>query len=124
MNKILLLQQTNRNDFILLAGYVGKGENAEDTLVREVREEVGLNVVAYEFMRSRYFERTNTLMLNFISVADSEDVSQVNSEVEKAVWFSLEDALTTIKDGSLAKTFLLAIVEKIRLGTHHLNYVA
>jgi len=32
--------------------------------------------------------------------------------------------LTTIKDGSLAKTFLLAIVEKIRLGTHHLNYVA
>ena len=113
MDRVLLIRQTNRDDFILLAGYVKKGEDAENTLVREVREEVGLNETAFEYMRSRYFARTNTLMLNFVCVADSEDVSRLNYEISKAVWFPLDEATRQIKDGSLAKTFLLAIVARL-----------
>lgn len=114
MDKVLLIRQTNRDDYILLAGYVKKGEDAEHTLVREVEEEVGLQLSAYEYMRSRYFARTNTLMLNFMSVATSEDVSRLNYEISKAVWFPLQEATQQIKEGSLAKTFLLAIVERIK----------
>lgn len=123
MNKILLIQQYNRPDYILLAGYVNKGEDAETTLVREVKEEVGLDIVAYEYMRSQYFAPSNTLMLNFISVAASEDLSGVSTEVDHAAWFSLEDAARAIKKNSLAETFLLAIIEKLKAGRVQVNPV-
>ena len=112
-NKILLIQQYNRPDYILLAGYVNKGEDAETTLIREVKEEVGLDIVAYEYMRSLYFAPSNTLMLNFIGVADSEDLSQMSVEVDHAAWFTFEEAAQAIKKNSLAETFLLAIIEKL-----------
>lgn len=121
-NKILLLQQSNRNDYTLLAGYVTKGEDAENTLVREVKEEVGLNIVSYEFMRSRYFARTDTLMLNYLSIADSEIVPGLNAEVEKAVWFSFDDALKNIKEKSLAKIFLSAIIDRVSMRRESLRF--
>lgn len=122
-DKILLIQQYNRPDYILLAGYVNKGEDAETTLIREVKEEVGLDIVAYEYMRSLYFAPSNTLMLNFIGVADSEDLSQVSAEVDHAAWFTLEEAARAIKKNSLAETFLLAIIEKLNAGQVQVNPV-
>lgn len=112
-SKVLLIQQYNRPDYILLAGYVNKGEDAEAALVREVKEEVGLDVADYEFMRSRYFEPSNTLMLNYISIAETEDLSRISAEVDAAVWFTLEKAAAEIKKDSLAESFLLAIIEKL-----------
>lgn len=91
--------------------------------MREVKEEVGLNVTDYEYMRSRYFARTNTLMLNFLAVADSEDVNKLNYEISKAVWFPLQEAIQQIKEGSLAKGFLIAIVEHIGKDQQNLRHV-
>ncbi|KGE19112.1 NAD(+) diphosphatase [Paenibacillus wynnii] len=112
-NRVLLIQQYNRPDYILVAGYIDKGENAEETLIREVKEEVGLEVVSSEYMRTLYFEPSNTLMLNYICVVDSEDLSNVSSEVDKAVWFNLEEAAAAIKKNSLAETFLLSVIKKL-----------
>ncbi|GGG00359.1 NTP pyrophosphohydrolase [Paenibacillus albidus] len=117
MNKILLIKQYNRPDYILLAGYVNKGEDAESTVVREVKEEVGLDIISYQYMRSLYFEPSNTLMLNFISVADSEDLSRMDrTEVDDAAWFTFEEAARNIKKNSLAETFLLAIIKSLDAG--------
>lgn len=112
-NKVLLIQQYGRKDNILVAGYISKGENAEQTLVREIKEETGLNVKDYQYMKSSYYEKTNTLMCNFICVVDSEDLSQINEEVDKAEWFSFEEALKNIKSKSLAEEFLIYAFKKI-----------
>ena len=72
-DKVLLIQQYGKKRNILVAGYVNKGESAEHAMVREVMEEVGLHVVEYKFNRSEYFEKSNTLMINFACVVDSED---------------------------------------------------
>lgn len=117
MNKVLLIQQYNRKNYILLAGYVNKGENAEQALIREVKEEAGLDVVAYEYMRSEYFAPSNTLMLNYVSVADSEDLSGISDELDHAAWFSLEEAVEAIMKGSLAERFLLNIIGRLQEGT-------
>lgn len=37
-NKVLLIRQYNMKDYILLAGYINRGETAEETLIREVKE--------------------------------------------------------------------------------------
>ncbi|MEK4509265.1 MULTISPECIES: NAD(+) diphosphatase [Paenibacillus] len=111
-NKVLLIRQYNMEDYILLAGYINRGETAEETLIREVKEEVGLEVDEYKYMRSMYFERSNTLMLNFVSVTRDESLLQINQEVEQAEWFTFDEARKVIKKQSLAESFLLTILEQ------------
>lgn len=113
LNKVLLIQQYNRNAYVLVAGYVNKGENAEETLRREVKEEIGLGLTRFQYMRSSYFAKSNTLMLNFMSVAESEDLSGLSSEVDVASWFDLAEAKRQIMPGSLAESFLLTILERL-----------
>lgn len=105
--RILLIQQYGKRSNILVAGYVNKGECAEDAVRREVLEETGLNVTSLSYNRSEYFARSNTLMLNFTCTVNSDDLSGVStSEIDKAQWFSIEDARREIRPDSLAQRFL------------------
>lgn len=81
-----------------------------------MKEEAGLEVIAYEYMRSQYFAPSNTLMLNYISVADTEDLSAMSDELDHAAWFTLDEAADAILPGSLAESFLLTIIDKLRQG--------
>lgn len=56
--KILLIRQYGRDHHILIAGYINKGENAKQALIRELKEEVDLNVVDYHYNDNEYFART------------------------------------------------------------------
>lgn len=106
-DKVLLIQQYGRTDNILVAGYINKGEASEHALAREVKEEVGMTVIDYRFMKSEYFPKSNTLIFNFMSMVDSEDLSGMTEEVDKAEWFSFEEARRVIKPNSLAEKFFL-----------------
>lgn len=44
LDKVLLIQQYQKKDNILVAGYINQGERAEDAVAREVSEEVGLEI--------------------------------------------------------------------------------
>ena len=110
--KLLLIKQYGRDRNILVAGYLNKGESAEHALKREVREEIGLNIVSCCFNRSEYFPKSNTLMLNFASMADTDDLSQMTPEVDSAAWYTPEEAKAAIYPGSLAEKFLLYWLSK------------
>lgn len=112
-NKVILIKQYGRDGYILVAGYVNRGESVEQTVAREVKEELRLDIIDCEYMRSEYFEKSNTLMLNFISVVEDEDLSNISDEVDKATWFSFDEARKNIKKGSLAEKFLLRILDKL-----------
>ena len=103
---ILLIRQYGRPSYILVAGYVNCGEDAEDAARRELKEELDLDAVSVSFNRSHYFPPSNTLMLNFTVTVDRKD-AQPNREVDDWQWFSLADAREAIKPGSLARAFLL-----------------
>ncbi|MBR2703415.1 MAG: NUDIX domain-containing protein, partial [Oscillospiraceae bacterium] len=64
-DRIILIQQYGKPTYVLVAGYVNKGEDAEQAAVREVFEELGLEATSVLFNHSRYYPRSNTLMLNF-----------------------------------------------------------
>src|SRR5690625_6942508 len=76
-DKIRLIQQHNRNEYILVAGYIDKGENAEETVKREEVEELGIEVSELHYNKSEYFKNSNTLMLNF--VRSEEHTSELQS---------------------------------------------
>ncbi|MDD7210515.1 MAG: NUDIX domain-containing protein [Lachnospiraceae bacterium] len=110
--KILLIKQYGKDRYVLVAGYINQGENAEHAVKREVREEIGVDVSQIHFEQSEYFPNTNTLMLNFSCVASSEDLSHVSEkEIDECQWFSRKEAREKIAQNSLAGKFLCAFLK-------------
>ena len=88
-----------------------KGQNAKETLIREIKEEVNLNVIDYTYNDNEYYQPSNTLMHNYAVVVDSEDFKLTN-EVDEAHWYSIEESRKEIKQGSLAHSFLERYLKK------------
>ena len=103
--RVLLIRQYGRPHWVLVAGYVNQGEDAEDAAAREVREELGLRVTGLRFNHSHYFAPSNTLMLNF-TVTVAEEPPCPNEEIDDWAWYSIDEARAHIKPGSLAEAFL------------------
>ena len=70
-------------------GSVVAGENSFEAALREVREELGVSVGQIKFNKSAYFEPSNTLMLNFSCVAETEELHINEKEVDSAAWYTL-----------------------------------
>ncbi len=104
-DRYLLIRQYGRPAWILTAGYINRGEDAEHAVRREIGEELGLKVVSLRFNHSHYFAPSNTLMLNFEAVAESCDVHP-NREVDAWQWFGEKEARENIRPDSLAQRFL------------------
>lgn len=112
-DKVILIQQYGRTRNILVAGYINRGESAEEAVVREVREELGLEVGQIRFNKSKFYAGSNTLMINFSCVASSEDLSRRKTdEVDYVRWYSLDEARENVYHGSLAEEFLLHYLDR------------
>ena len=111
-DKILLIKQYGSNSYILTAGYVNKGEDAEEAVRREIMEELGLKVSEVFFNKSKYYAPSNTLMLNWMCTVENENVNS-NYEVDEWKWFDIEDAKNNIRKDSLAEKFLFHYLENI-----------
>jgi NAD+ diphosphatase len=74
-----------------LAGFVEPGESIEETLIREVKEEVGVLVKNLEYLGSQPWPFPNSLMLGFHAEYDSGDILLQEEEIADAKWFSIDD---------------------------------
>ncbi|MEO3922971.1 NAD(+) diphosphatase [Micromonosporaceae bacterium B7E4] len=75
-----------------LAGYVEPGESAEDAVVREVTEEVGLVPHHIGYVASQSWPFPGSLMLGFFALADPERPIRLDpAEIAHAGWFSRRD---------------------------------
>ena len=108
--RVLLIQQYGRGKNILVAGYIDRGEAAEDACRREVGEELGLTVRSLRYHRSEYLARTNTLMLCFAVEVEPGEM-RPNGEIDAWGWFSLSEAREAILPGSLAARFLNEVLD-------------
>ncbi len=104
--KVLLIEQYHSTRNILVAGYVNIGESLENAVKREIKEEVGLDVISLRFNKSEFHSRSNTLMNNFIAVVNDENIKIKEDEVDKAFFVDKNDAIKKIAPNSLAKRFL------------------
>ena len=72
-----------------LAGFVEPGESAEQTVVREILEEVGLRVRNLHYVASQPWPYPGSLMLGFHAEGNPDD--QLNpdpAEIADARWFT------------------------------------
>ena len=113
-DKVLLAKHADDDDFILFAGYVKKGENAEKTVPREIKEELGLNVVKAKYMSSRYHAPKDILMLNFIVVVEEGQPIKLNEEIAEARWCTPEEGMELIRKGTTAEAFLSSAIKELK----------
>jgi NAD+ diphosphatase len=84
-----------------VSGFVEPGESLEDALVREVHEEVGVEVVEMTYHSSQPWPFPSSLMLGFTAVAASETIRIDEDELEDAAWFSREEMRSRLQQGTL-----------------------
>ena len=111
-DEILLIQQYGRPSYILVAGYVGRGESLEDAVAREVREETGMTVSHMKFNRTQFFEKSDTLMCNFTAFVKDSSELDTNYEIDSYSWFTRDEARANIRPNSLAEYFLVSYLDE------------
>jgi len=74
-----------------LAGFIEAGEAAEETLVREVREEVGVEVSNVRYFQSQSWPFPSQLMLGFFAEYAGGDIVCDEREIADAQWFHYQD---------------------------------
>ena len=73
--------------FSALAGFVEAGETIEQCAVREVREEVGVEIANLRYFRSQPWPFPDSLMIAFFADYTGGEITPDPSEIEAAGWF-------------------------------------
>lgn len=102
-NEVALLRQdyVSKTNHVCVAGIMKIGESAETTVVREIKEELGLDVEQLQYINSYPYEKKEMLMLGFkVRVKKADFV--LSSEVDTAEWIPLKEAPEKLNHGGIA----------------------
>ena len=75
----------------VLAGFVEPGESIEETVRREVREEVGVEVRNLRYFGSQPWPFPNSLMIGMTADHAGGELAPQPGEIEDAAWYRADD---------------------------------
>lgn len=109
-NRILMSKYAGRiyKNYALLAGFVEIGEMVEETVKREVMEEVGLKVKNVRYYKSQPWSFSDTLLMGFYCDLDGEDsITLDEEELALAEWFDRGDIPVVPSRDSLTNEMIM-----------------
>lgn len=108
-NKVLLVYEKRGNFWGFPKGHMEEGETEIETALREVKEEVGIDVkinpekrYAINYIIGNEIDKTTVL---YLATPITEDVVMQEAEIENFKWCSYEEALETLKFDNLKELF-------------------
>ncbi|MDR2953344.1 MAG: NAD(+) diphosphatase [Treponema sp.] len=109
-NRILLAhnKKFKAGLYSLIAGFNEAGESLEETVAREIREEVNIEVKDAVYIRSQPWPFPNSLMTGFSARYLSGEVHPDGVEIEDARWFDRSNLPELPGEGSLSR-FLIKL---------------
>jgi len=111
-NKILLAHNKRfiNDTYSIIAGFVEWGESLEDTVKREVFEEVGIKIKNIKYFDSQTWPFPNSLMVGFTAEYESGEINPDGIEIEKADWFDKDNFPKMPGKGSIARRIIDSIM--------------
>lgn len=102
-NEIALLRQeyVSTTKYVCVAGIMKLGESAEETVAREVLEELGQTAESIQYVASYPYDKKEMLMLGFKVTVKKKDFV-LSGEVDSAEWVPLEKAPSMLREGGVA----------------------
>ena len=90
-------------NYALIAGFTEIGESAEQTVAREVMEEVGLKVKNIRYYKSQPWAFSGSLLMGFFcELEGSDEIRLDTSELAEAGWFARNEI--TLEDDHISLT--------------------
>lgn len=77
--------------YSVLAGFVEPGENLEECVAREIKEEVGISVKNIRYFDSQPWPFPNSLMVGFVADYAGGEINTDNTEIRHAAWFGADN---------------------------------
>lgn len=92
--------------FSLLAGFVEPGETLEQAAMREVREEVGIEIDDLRYVASQPWSFPNSLMVGFRARHVRGELAVDGKEIEQAGWFRRTSMPEIPRPGTVARLLI------------------
>ena len=99
------------NMYSTLAGFIEAGENAEQALIREVSEEVNVEVSQIEYHSSQSWPFPSQLMLGYKCKYQKGEIVLNDKELEDAQWFNIKELPNIPPDTSISGQLIRSYIE-------------
>jgi NAD+ diphosphatase len=100
--------------FSAIAGFVEPGETLEHTVMRETREEVGVEVADIRYFGSQSWPFPHSLMIAFTAEFAGGAVRPDGVEIEEARWFEADELPTLPGSISISRRLIDTIAAELR----------
>lgn len=94
-HEIAMLKQNHLSSqyMTFVSGYIEPGESAEESAIREVKEEIGIDIDELIYDGTQWFGKREQLMHRFIAIVKKKDLV-LSEEIASAAWYDY----TEVKD--------------------------
>ena len=99
------------NMYSTLAGFIEAGESAEEALIREVKEEVNVQVSDFKYFSSQSWPFPAQLMLGYFCKYIKGEIALNDMELEDARWFNIKDLPIIPPDTSISGQLIRSYIE-------------
>jgi len=86
-----------------LAGFIEVGESLEEAVIRELREEAGIESHSVRYVASQPWPFPSSLMIACVASTDSKDIRIDTNELEDAMWCTRAEVLEALDEAPDAR---------------------
>ena len=114
--KQILLAQSHsyrNNMYSCLAGFIECGETAEEAIMREMKEEVNLDVNNIQYVASQAWPFPHQLMLGYTAEYAGGEIVKEDKELRAADWFHIDELPVIPPPQTIARKLINKMIESL-----------